>query len=324
MFEKVLRLFLIYILCNMIRWINFILLSLSIPFFANSQTSEDVITISGMVFNKETTQPLQYVAVEIEGKNIGVLTDKTGLFLLDINKTVSTDSLSLRILGYELKKISIKDILLKNDNSIFLTPLTFTLPEVTVSVDKNMPKIMLGINSKRNSVFFMRVGNQLAVFCENKNQSIDGRISKVRFYLGREGEHQTPFRIHVYSVNLKDTTPGNELLNENLIVFSDKRKWFEIDIEKYKINVPPEGFFVSMEWIYTDDSYFFMDEPARKKYRSKQYGQTLGAIQSSEFGNITYIKSLGGEWVKFINPFLQKENKSINALIGAQVTIYSE
>ena len=201
-----------------------------------------------------------------------------------------------------------------------MTPLSYQLPEVNVIPHNNCETTLTGINTKSNGVFFQDVGYQLSVYCKNESPLKKSVISKVRFKIRNEGKPNAPFRIHIYNVNLKDTTPSHELLSENLIVSSPKKGWFIINVEKYNIQVPQEGFFVAMEWIYTDDSYFYMDELTRKKYRSQKYGQVLGAIQSSEIDNYTYIKTLGGKWIKYIFPFLKEQGISYHALIGAEIT----
>ena len=242
--------------------------------------------ISGKIYNIKTKQPIQYVSVELLDKNKGALSDKLGFFTINSNDISANDSLSLRLIGYQSKKFMISDILNNQIDSFFLVPISYQLPEVNVTSQNNCETTLTGINTKSNGVFFQDVGYQLSVYCKNKSQLKNSVISKVRFKIRNEGKHNAPFRVHIYN-----------------------------------ILAPKEGFFVAMEWIYTDDSYFYMDELTRKKYRSQKYGQVLGAIESSKLDNYTYIKSLGGKWHKFIFPFLQEEGKSYNALIGAEITI---
>jgi len=297
-------------------------LLLIFPSFGNTQT---IKKISGKILDAEIKKPIQYVTVEIEGKNKGALTNKTGFFTFNIDETFNKDSLSIRIIGYQPKKIAVKEFLKNNkaghlNNPIYIEPLTYTLPEVVFSSDKECEKVLSGVNTKSNSALIWGVGYQFSVYCQNKQSLKNGVISKVRFYLKNEGKPKTPFRIHIYSVNLIDTTPGIELLHENLIVSADKAKWFEVDVEKYNIPLPKEGIFVSMEWIYTDEKYYYISEPHRKKHSSQQYGQVLGAIEGSKLDNYTYFKKLGGKWNKFIYPPLYEEGKTYNALIGAEIT----
>ena len=304
------------------RYIYFITsLFLMISFCGHAQTTKKIF---GKIIDAQSQKPLQYVTIEVEGKNKGVLTDQTGFFALNVDETFNDDSVSIRIIGYQPKKKAVKEFLRNNktghlNEPIMLDPFAYVLPEVVFSSKKECEKVLSGVNTKTNSALIWGVGYQFSVYCQNNYPLKNGIISKLRFYLKNEGNPQTPFRVHIYSVNLTDTTPEIELLPENLIVSADKAKWFEVDVKKYNISSPKEGFFVSMEWIYTDDKYYYIHEPHRKKYRSKQYGQVLGAIKGSKLSDYTYFKKLGGKWYKFIYPPLQEEGKTYNALIGAEI-----
>jgi len=101
---------------------------LLIPVFSWAQTNP--ITISGIVLDSASLQPLGFVAVQIKGKSVGLSTDETGNFSF----TCSTqDTLVFTRLGY-------KPILLitkKKDNNlrIILAEDTRMLNDVTIYDD---------------------------------------------------------------------------------------------------------------------------------------------------------------------------------------------
>ena len=278
----------------------------------------------GYIYCNESKLPIQYATVELVDNNIGALTNKKGYFSISLTKKNNNGLVGIRMLGYKPKSLKLDSWSKNKIDTIYLIKDTIDLKEVTISSQKiNCPPYLLGINTKSNAVFFENVGNQIAVFCKNENNNKNGKINSLRFYIKSGGKYNAPFRVHLYSVG-KDGLPNEELLRENLIVAANKKKWFEVDVDSLNITIPKAGFFIAMEWIYTDESFHYLSEANRKKYSQQQYGQKLGAVESKELNDYTYLKRLGGKWYKFIIPNLQKESISYNALINGKVTYSCE
>ncbi len=189
-----------------------------------------------------------------------------------------------------------------------------------------MPKkyktIELGIFDKKpeskqvTNVYNNRIGNYIA----NKKQQI-GWIKSVSFYIDAEGHPETPFRVRIYDLNKEKNCPGNDILNENLIVSAKESGWFTIDLTNYNIQIPIEGIFVIMEWINSGDKYFYEKEMPKKnengetvKVYRKFYGQVIGSVlRQPEM--ITWGLTLGNDWI----PYKQYYKGYINAMIRTEI-----
>ncbi|WP_029283429.1 carboxypeptidase-like regulatory domain-containing protein [Pedobacter sp. R20-19] len=71
--------------------------------------SEDLVTISGTVIDKDEKQPIIGANIRVKGSSISAVTDKDGNFelVLDRNKFKKNVILDLRYIGYEGKNIKI-------------------------------------------------------------------------------------------------------------------------------------------------------------------------------------------------------------------------
>jgi hypothetical protein len=77
----------------------FILLSISLSFTASGQK------LKGIVINSETNEPLSYVNIGVEGKNVGIISDDKGEFILDLSKIQADDHIQFSMIGYEAVRI---------------------------------------------------------------------------------------------------------------------------------------------------------------------------------------------------------------------------
>jgi len=174
------------------------------------------------------------------------------------------------------------------------------------------------------SWYNLRNWSQVAVFMEN-NDKVKGIIKQVSFYISKNPAFKAPFRIRIYKVN-KDGSPGEDLIFENIIHSAKrKNKWLEIDVSHYRIPIPLGGYFVAMEWIYTNNKFFYIQEIGDEK--KQVYGQCLGNTLCELSGNqqITWLYALGKGWRKDNRTYeILKKQYGRNALITSKVIMYSK
>ena len=92
--------------------------------------------ITGVICNSATRVNLAYVNIGIDGKSVGTVSNKDGYFSLKLNDDVSAiDSITFSHIGYETKKISIKDFT-KDTHNIELSPSSYEVEEVVVQGGK--------------------------------------------------------------------------------------------------------------------------------------------------------------------------------------------
>jgi hypothetical protein len=77
-------------------------------------------SVSGILVNSESMQPVEYANVGIVGKNTGTVTDANGNFILNVDAQFDNDTLLFSVIGYEKRLIKISDLRKNNENIIQL------------------------------------------------------------------------------------------------------------------------------------------------------------------------------------------------------------
>jgi|AntAceMinimDraft_17_1070374.scaffolds.fasta_scaffold00792_4 hypothetical protein len=93
--------------------------------------SQNLITVNGIVIDKNTNLPLSYANIGLTNSNIGTVSNKDGEFVLKVSKNNINDSVSISYIGYKTYKCKILEIN-HRDCHIYLVPKTYTLNEVKI------------------------------------------------------------------------------------------------------------------------------------------------------------------------------------------------
>jgi hypothetical protein len=279
------------------------------------------VDLTGEIIDYKTNQALPYATIEIFNLKSGTITDKNGIFHLEIKPNdLITDSLNFSFVGYETKKMSINDFL-KTEKIIKLKEKPIEIGEIKI-IPKKYSEIIIGIKDKKpwskqySNLFSGNKGN----YIKNKKEKT-GWIKSVSYYIHPDGNPTTPFRVRIYDVS-KDKKPGKDILNHNLVVSAKKSGWFTVDVSEYNIPFPENGAFVMMEWINSGDEYYFEKEVPRKgkngqpeMVKRKFYGQSLGTV-SKKGGVVMWGNNLGYEWAAHD---LSNKGNYVNAMINAEI-----
>ncbi len=279
-----------------------IFLFLMLCFVATAQNFE----LKGRIIDEKTKQALPYSTVEIFSQKTGTIADSEGNFILNLKSEMANkDTIRFSHLGYATYSLSMTDFDKLKEKTIALQAKDFVLSEVFV-VPKNYKTVKLGIRKKKperkqiTSYYNNKIGN----FIENKVGEI-GWLKTVSFYIHKTGCPKTPFRVGVYELDKKTKSPGESILNENVIVTAPETGWFSIDMSNFNIQFPKEGFFVVMEWINSGEEYYYdyeindrdKDGNIVKNVR-KFYGQSIGSIVRQPKA-ITWGINLGNDWIQY-------------------------
>ena len=237
-----------------LRIILFILIVLPKVIFCQTTT------IHGKVSN-EKNQPLEYVSIGIIDKTIGTISNKNGLFSLQIQKNQLNDNDSLRfsMIGYSAKTFSIIELQKTIESGkpihVYLSEKVEQLDEVVISTNRLESK---EVGTVKKSV---RLGAVNFSIFDIPNQNLGSEIgrkfkidhentllTKFHFCLYQNEFDTVKFRINAYS--LKRLKPHKNLLKENIFIeITDKKNgWFEIDLLPYEILVS-DDIVVSIEWV---------------------------------------------------------------------------
>ena len=203
-------------------------------------------TINGRVLDAKTLNTAPYSTLEIKGKGIGWVCDSMGSFILEIPKDriSANDTLLIRSLGFNPAEVVLKNILNEKSIEFKLKPSIFQLDSVVIKPKNN--SFIKGVTLEKTRVNYrIKDYSQIAVYMDN-DDDLKAIIQNVSFFVSSEGKPKTPFRIRFYELQ-QDGSPGRDLIQESIIVTPKKgNAWFKIDVSKYKILVPKEGYFVAM------------------------------------------------------------------------------
>ncbi len=100
------------------------------PAFSTNQN--DMISIRGRILAADSGKPLFNASISVENSNVAVVSNQDGYFSLRIDASLQNSSLIVRFLGYENRKIPIKELTGKPDTQILLSPSAIQLSEIQV------------------------------------------------------------------------------------------------------------------------------------------------------------------------------------------------
>jgi hypothetical protein len=295
---------------------------LSFTIILSSRTSGQT-NIYGVVKDFQTSEPIPFVNFLCDNKLILITNDK-GQFNLIAPDSFQGKELNLSCVGFQGQLIKFDSLNKSDSNIILLTEQTIELEEVYIESPRTTKFKTINVGSRKKKIsgnYFLIAGSSVALYFPNDPKYV-GLIKKVGFYITDKGKPNSKFRIRIYGAD-KSFLPTTQILKHNLIVndSSNGNKWFDIDIEKYKIKIPEYGFFVAMEWLpdSKDNVYSLKINDSNNETTSITYnGQVLGG--TSEFNkDLTWYINANGSYSKNQRPadinFLNYFNPMIRALL---------
>jgi len=91
-------------------------------------------SVSGIVLDAVTKEPLLYANIEVQGKSRGTVSNTEGRFILDTADLTPDDTIIFSYIGYEAFKVSLESLLKASD--IYMTQAAGLLKEVQVIAQK--------------------------------------------------------------------------------------------------------------------------------------------------------------------------------------------
>ena len=110
--------------------IGFIFIFFLLPIIVFSQSS------TGRVLSGETLSGVGYVNIGIIGRNLGTVSDDDGNFAINLEKVSDNDSIRFSMIGFESKTFSVSQFKADSVKNIYLTPVSYNLPEIDVTYHK--------------------------------------------------------------------------------------------------------------------------------------------------------------------------------------------
>jgi hypothetical protein len=223
---------------------NYILLFL----FTISATAQ----IKGVVRDSITKEPIAYVSILVENKEIGTTTALDGSF--EINSKLETnDNLLFSIIGYGISKVKIS-----NCSNVLLVSKSITLQEVIIKSQPIKKIEQLVGNAKKSNIYFSFPSYPIMISKKFEFKSDYKKtpfLKKIKVITTTEIEGVT-FKLRLFKIDSLTQLPNESLLNEEIIVkVKRKGKYInEIDLSNYNIEFPKDGLVVGIENILIIDN----------------------------------------------------------------------
>ncbi|WP_296323053.1 carboxypeptidase-like regulatory domain-containing protein [Winogradskyella sp.] len=103
--------------------------------FLSSQSQDHTKEIFFRVIDSQSNMPIAYATVQIKDKNIGIVANDDGSFRIPENYKINNYVLEISCIGYKTKFVELKNIVLKQDNVIKLTPKIELLDQVVINAN---------------------------------------------------------------------------------------------------------------------------------------------------------------------------------------------
>lgn len=220
--------------------------------------------IKGRILEQNNT-PIAYVNIGILNSSIGTISNQDGTFIIEIPEGHFKDTVTFSALGFVRKLIPVKLLQENRIINIFLTEKEEILKEVIVTSKKDKRKEFAlgnryykgGLNM--SSAEDATAGASVALLIQNRYPSFHEDLiypvflqdAKVRIADNTTGDFK--IRVRLYDVDSLTGMPGNDLLNESIVLESVMKKgWLNFDLSEYNLQVSG-SFFIAFEWILEED-----------------------------------------------------------------------
>ena len=302
-----------------------LLLPLVFPISTRAQPAP----LTGVVVDAASGQPVPSAVVEIRAQRVGVQATEQGTFTLALPAALAaTDSLRVSSLGFVPQMLAVPSV---SPCRLVLQPLAVALPEAVVRAPG--PPVILGPTADAGRSGFssgnMRsVGSKGWQVGRKFEAGSRGIFQAVRFYVKPnrycgKASVKAPFRLRLYAADGSDGAPGTDLLTASVLTAARRSGWHEVDLLRYQLTVPTIGFYVVMEWLYTDSSfgcdYTYTTMGEKEKKTGYAYGQNLGGYYAPS-PSATWYLTAGYPWQPFTHHALlgvPDEGEIHNAAIQA-------
>ncbi|MBV8327929.1 alpha/beta fold hydrolase [Chryseobacterium sp.] len=177
--------------------------------------------ISGTVMSKNENQPIPYVKIGVEKKDIGVISDEKGKFSIDLSKLEAQQKIKIEVPGYELYEETIQDFKKHDQQNLFLKEKIKNLKEIAIKpkklVDKNW-----GVNTKTKTVIYlvnpgMDNGNFLGETALEFNAKKRSKIKNINLNIASYVSNE-PVLMRYSIYGEKNGYPDKNILDEEITV----------------------------------------------------------------------------------------------------------
>lgn len=187
------------------------------------------------------------------------------------------------------------------------------LNEIVININKENKIRQLGLyGSPVKIAMGFSKGMEICIFIKNEDQILR-KINSFIFELPSKTKKRSVIRLHSYKISEKDFEPGDEILNYNItkILDTDRSSKMQILLQDNDLNLPPDGFFIGLEFLgYLDETENnFFNENYEKGSTKLKLNDNLNEsltfirnrVKNEKWDNTLWLKNNLSKIAKFKN-----------------------
>jgi hypothetical protein len=223
------------------------------------------VQVRGRVID-ESNKSIAYANIGIPNSSVGTISNEDGTFSVRIPEKLYREKLTFSALGFETVSHAVEGMKGKF-NDVRLNEQPIQLEEITITpMSEKTITVELGSRVRTEGTQYYdssSAGAAMAIKVRSDAHPTyypDLRpplyVRQVRLWIHQNYLKNFKVRVRLYNIDKVTGLPGNDLLNESVIISSRiKKGWVSANLGKYNITINGTQFFVSFEWI--------MDQQAR-------------------------------------------------------------
>jgi len=207
---------------------------------------------TGRVFSSKTNSGISYVTIVVMGNNTGTVSDKSGVFTINLNNIEDNDTLRFSMIGYESKNVPAGQFKRDSVKVIYLDPVFYYLNEVEVAYHRPND-IRLGTpvtsDALRSGFGYNDLGSELGIKVSSRRRL---KLTDLHLNVATCTYDSVTYRLNIYQAENKTAEYKNILTAPVYISFSkeDIKEELNFDLRKYSIIV--EGYLLFALELYKD------------------------------------------------------------------------
>jgi hypothetical protein len=235
-------------------------------------------TISGMIKDSSSNQPISSVTISMLESKESVSSDNYGRYYMEIGN--NKDKLLVSCVGYQSVLIDLNNFIDKNNYTIDLSliPKVEELKEIVITNTSKGNYILKKIGLKKATDFgwLLQSGHEICTLVKTpfkEEQYIKSVILNLEKRLSRKSVLSNYFKINFYEYNENEKKPGAKINVEDIIIFPENKNYsLVIDVNTLSIPFPNKGLCIAIEAIkMLDISYDEGPRDISSKEKLKNY-----------------------------------------------------
>lgn len=252
--------------------------------------------INGFIVDSISALPVDFVSIGIIGKNVGTVSNDSGVFHIRVPNELLSENLTISRIGYLTKTLKIHELTDQKNTKIFLIPKSTEIDEVQINFNKLTSKTIGNINRTDKIVCALtsdtsNLGLEVGTVFHLPNNAV--YIKDFNFHISYNRPDSAKLRLNIYEYNNKEI--GRNILKEN-IYFTITRKNsgdYKVDLSKYRIHASNEIF------IAIENVAIYISQPPDPKIKFDEYSYNKINISCTLLGSKGYFKKVSmGKWEK--------------------------